>query len=116
MSIDSITNKKGISAIGIISTLAIILSGNGLYNDTNQEEADIILIENTIDSKISQHEAYATPHAPYDVKFELLKEHIALDIQFKKDVLTKMDDYHEKSSCRDQQLKDLFYNVPESDC
>lgn len=124
---ENITNKKGISAILLIALTGAGLGGNSLYNDSNQEESDINLIEQISNSILFKHTAQAIPHPVTEVKLEMVSKYIDMDMQFKTDIMQKIDENHdeiiqkidenhEKSKCRDQQLKDLIYKIDESVC
>lgn len=99
-----------------IAVGALGFGGNGYYNDMNQEELDIVFIETTVDLGIAKHEAYATPHSSYDVKFDMLTDLVKTNAETDKEIITKMNENHNEQICKIQQVKDLHYNIPETDC
>jgi len=124
---NNLFGKKANSTILLIAITSLGLGGNSLYNDTNESSINESLFNEIIQSKILQHEALALPHSPYDVKFDLLDQHMKTDIETSQKILDKIDimdktihekmDKHQKENrCRDQQLKDLYNKVTISDC
>lgn len=116
MTLNDLFGKKGNATILLIAVSALGLGGNSLYNDTNETTQNIELFEQIAESFMFKHEAQAYPHSPYDVKFDMLDQHMKTDIETSQKIITNIEQNHKESLCKIQQLKDLYYKIPETDC
>lgn len=99
--------KKGIS---LMSLSAMVVFTFGMVLDNKEA-----ISQSTED--LLTHRIYdSSKQSGYDVQLDTIFEHIKEDATNNKEIKKMIIENHKESMCKNQQLKDLIYKVPESDC
>ncbi len=99
--------KKGISLMSI-SAMLVFTFGMAMDNKEAISQSSEDLLTHIISDTAKQ--------SAYDVKLDSIFEYVKDDSQNNKELREIITKNHQENKCFNQQLKDLIYKVPETNC